>query len=322
MAMMTDSATITLPTEGCRLCPRLCGARREAGERGLCGAGAQVRVARAALHFWEEPPISGGAGSGTIFFAHCPLGCIYCQNRAISHEEVGEVASVQRLAALMLDLQARGALNINCVTPTHYAPTIREAVARAREEGLDLPIIWNTSGYETVEAIRANRGTVDVYLTDFKYADASLGERYSRVRDYPQRALAALEAMVEAVGAPCFDEYRGEGRMVGGVVVRHLLLPGHLDDSKRVVALLHERFGENIRFSLMNQYTPVLATAAAAGDEDAARILGLFPHLGETVPEADYEELLDHADNLGVQDYFWQQGGTCSESFIPEFPVR
>lgn len=281
-----------------------------------------MRVARAALHFWEEPPISGEAGSGTIFFAHCPLGCVYCQNRTISHSEVGERASVDRLAEMMLDLQGQGALNINCVTPTHYAPTIREAVRVARERGMTLPIVWNTSGYETVEAVRANEGTVDVYLTDFKYADAELGERYSHVPDYPERALAALDAMVDAVGAPTFDVYHGEERMTRGVIVRHLLLPGHLDDSKRVVRLLHERYGDRIRLSLMNQYTPVLATAAEAGDAEAARILERHPNLQDAVSEAAYEELLDHADTLGVTDYFWQQGETCRESFIPAFAAE
>lgn len=317
--MTTTSATTTLPTERCSLCPHACGVRRAKGERGVCGAGAEVRVARAALHFWEEPPLSGEAGSGTVFFAHCTLGCVYCQNRAISRAEAGEAVSVARLAEMMLDLQDQGALNINCVTPSHYAPAIRAAVRQARERGLRLPIVWNTSGYETVGAIVDDAGTVDVYLTDFKYAAPELGMRYSHVPDYPQRALAALDAMVEWTGAPAFDEYHGEERMVRGVIVRHLLLPGHLDDSKRVVSLLHERYGEVIRLSLMNQYTPVLATAAAKGDAEAARILERFPNLACTVPEEDYEELLDHADALGVRDYFWQQGGACSESFIPEF---
>lgn len=285
----------------------------------MCGADANVRIARAALHFWEEPPIGGEAGSGTIFFAHCPLGCVYCQNRTISHSEVGEQVGVERLVEMMLDLQQQGALNINCVTPTHYAPTIREGVRAAREQGLGLPIVWNTSGYETVDAVRANEGTVDVYLTDFKYADAEVGKRYSHVPDYPERALAALDAMVEAVGEPAYDEYHGEERMTRGVIVRHLLLPGHLDDSKRVVEMLHERYGERIRLSLMNQYTPVLATAAEAGDAEAVRILEPSPNLRETVSEEDYEALLDHADALGITDYFWQQGGTQLESFIPAF---
>lgn len=323
MTITMQGSTIPLtdlsPYTACVLCPRACRIDRTAGARGACGASAEVRVARAALHFWEEPPISGQAGSGTIFFVHCPLGCAYCQNRTISHSEVGERVSAGQLAEMMVDLQEQGALNINCVTPTHYAPTVREAVMLAREQGLVLPIVWNTSGYETVDAVRANDDIVDVYLTDFKYADADLGRRYSRVGDYPERALEALDAMVEVVGEPVCDVYRSEERMARGVIVRHLLLPGHLEDSKRVVDLLQRRYGNSIRLSLMNQYTPVLASAAEAGDAEAARILERFPNLRCTVAEDEYEELLDYADALGVVEYFWQQGGTQTESFIPAF---
>lgn len=285
----------------------------------MCGAGSDLVVARAALHFWEEPPISGDSGSGTIFFGHCPLHCVYCQNTVIAHGGVGQAVSVDDVARMCLDLQEQGALNINCVTPTHFAPHVREAIRLARAKGLSLPVVWNTSGYELAREIRLNEDTVDVYLTDFKYADPALGARYSYVSDYPARALEALDAMVEAVGPARYDEYRGQERMVRGVIVRHLLMPGGLEDSKRVVSMLHERYGAAIRFSLMNQYTPVLATAAAAGDEHATRVLGRCPELAERVPDWQYEELLDYADDLGVEDYFWQEGGACEESFIPAF---
>ena len=303
----------------CDLCPRGCGANRAAGERGACGADGRLMVSRAALHFWEEPPISGEDGSGTIFFAHCPLGCVYCQNWGIAHGDGGREISVERLAAIMGELEAAGALNINCVTPTHYAPQIRAAVAQAREEGMALPVLWNTSGYETVEAVRANAGTVDAYLTDFKYADGELARRYSHAPDYPEAALAALSAMVEACGRWACDEYRGQERLARGVVVRHLMLPGALENSKAVVRLLHERFGGDIRLSLMNQYTPVLAREAAAGNGRAARALAAMPELAATVPDGEYERLLDFADALGVEDYFWQEGGAAEESFIPAF---
>lgn len=303
----------------CDLCPRGCGANRAAGERGACGADGRLMVSRAALHFWEEPPISGEDGSGTIFFAHCPLGCVYCQNWGIAHGDGGREISVERLAAIMGELEAAGALNINCVTPTHYAPQIRAAVAQAREGGMALPVLWNTSGYETVEAVRANVGFVDAYLTDFKYADGDLARRYSHAPDYPEAALAALEAMVEACGRWACDEYRGQERLVRGVVVRHLMLPGALENSKAVVRLLHERFGGDVRLSLMNQYTPVLAREAAAGNDRAARVLAAMPELAATVPEEEYERLLDFADALGVEDYFWQEGGAAEESFIPAF---
>ena len=303
----------------CRECPRGCGANRAAGERGLCGADERLMVARAALHFWEEPPISGEDGSGTVFFAGCPLRCVYCQNADIALGEHARAITVERLAAIMGELEGAGALNINCVTPTHYGPQIREAAALAREAGMGLPVLWNTGGYETVEAVRANRGLVDAYLTDFKYADAALARRYSRAADYPEVALAALAAMVEEAGEPRYDEYRGQERLVGGVVVRHLMLPGALENSKAVVRLLHERFGNALRLSLMNQYTPVLARSAAGGNARAASVLAMAPELANTVSDAEYEELLDYADALGVQDYFWQEGGAAEESFIPAF---
>lgn len=305
----------------CTLCPRACGVNRAAGERGFCGADDTLVVARAALHHWEEPPISGQAGSGTIFFGNCPLRCVYCQNQVIAAGEAGAAVSVQDVARMCLDLQAQGALNVNMVTPTHYAPHIRAAVAAARKEGLSLPVVWNTSGYETVQAIRENVGTVDVYLADFKYMDPLLAKRYSYAADYPQVALAALEAMVEAVGEPAFDEAAGEARMTRGVVVRHLLLPGALEDSKRVVRTLWERFGTTVMLSLMNQYTPVLAAAAKDGDARTAAQLKRCPELGRRVTEDEYEELLDYADSLGIEDYFWQQGEAAKESFIPAFDL-
>ncbi len=312
---------MALHSSSCNLCPRACGVDRAAGKRGVCGADGRLVVARAALHFWEEPPISGERGSGTIFFAHCPLQCIYCQNSVIATGEAGAEVSVERLAEMCLELEAQGALNVNFVTPTHYAPEARAAVMRAREQGLALPIVWNTSGYETVEAVRENAGVVDVYLTDFKYADPMLAARYSHAPDYPEVARAALDAMVEQVGAPEFDEVDGALRLKRGVVVRHLMLPGALEDSMRIVRLVHERFGDSVVLSLMNQYTPVLVDAASAGDERALAALRRFPELAHQVPDEDYERLLDFADELGVEEYFWQEGGAAEESFIPPFDL-
>lgn len=305
----------------CALCPRSCGVDRASGERGFCGADDRLVVARAALHFWEEPPISGKTGSGAIFFSNCPLHCVYCQNASIATGEAGKAISVSRLAEICLELQVQGALNINLVTPTHYAPQIRAAVAQAREWGLSLPVVWNTSGYETVDAVRANAGLVDVYLTDFKYADPILAERYSRAFDYPEIAVAALDEAVRQVGAPCFDEVDGERRLVRGVIVRHLLLPGALRDSREIVRLVHERYGSAVLLSLMNQYTPVLTDAAAAGRDDAVEVLRRCPELARKVADEDYESLLDYADSLGVEDYFWQQGGAVGDSFIPSFDL-
>lgn len=280
-----------------------------------------MTVARAALHFWEEPVLSGARGSGTVFFGGCPLRCLYCQNAVIAQGEAGKAVSTRDVAAMALDLQAQGALNLNLVTPTHFAPLVRRAVAIARDGGLSLPVVWNTSGYETVSAIRGNRGTVDVYLTDFKYASAKLAQRYSSTPDYREVALAALDAMVEEAGEPAFDEVDGAPRMTGGVIVRHLLLPGALEDSEAVVSLLHERYGSAVLVSLMNQYTPVLADRAASGDASAQAQMSRFPELAQRVSDEDYERLLDFADGLGMEDYFWQDGEAAQESFIPAFDL-
>lgn len=305
----------------CSLCPRACGVRRGVGERGACGADGTARIAWADLHFWEEPPLSGSAGSGAIFFTGCPLQCVYCQNAAIARGGVGRSVDAAQLACIMRGLEARGALNINCVTATQYAPVVVEAVALARAAGLALPVVWNTSGYETVAAVRALARTVDVYLTDFKYASPALAARYSHASDYPKCTLAALDEMAAQVGSCAYDEVDGEPRLVRGVVVRHLLLPGGLEDSKRVVRMLVGRYGDTVKLSLMSQYTPVLATAAAQGDAWARRILDRCPELGNLVPPEEYEELLDYADSIGAGDYFWQEGEPAKESFIPVWDV-
>ena len=297
-------------TSPCDLCPRMCAARRDEGERGACGAGSEVVVARAALHFWEEPPLSGEAGSGAVFFTHCALRCVYCQNADLAAGRAGKVVGVDRLADICLELQAQGALNVNFVTPTHYSPAVRDAVALARARGLALPVVWNTSGYERVETLAGLAGTVDVYLADYKYADARLAGRYSAAPDYPQVALRALEAMAAQVGAPVFAE-AGDGRLVRGVVVRHLVLPGAAEHSKRALAELYSRFGDGVLYSVMNQYTSVIAGPAVRR----------FPELARRVDAGEYEEVLDFADGLGMEDYFWQEGPAALESFIPAWDL-
>ena len=302
----TAASVDTLRTSPCNLCPRLCGARRDEGQRGVCGAGADVVVARAALHFWEEPPLSGEAGSGAVFFAHCPLRCVYCQNAAIAAGKAGTAIGAERLADICLELQGQGALNVNFVTPTHYSTAIMRAVAQARERGLAIPVVWNTSGYERACAVRALADTVDVWLADFKYADPQLAKRYSNAPDYPEVALDAI-AQMASLGALTFDEVGGQPRMTKGVIVRHLVLPGALEQSKRALEMLYSRFGDSVLYSIMNQYTPVMPASA----------LDRFPELGSRVPDAEYDELLDFADALGMQDYFWQEGPAAEESFIP-----
>lgn len=300
-------------SERCMICPRACGANRAAGQIGVCGADNRLMVARAALHFWEEPPVSGESGSGTIFFSHCPLHCAYCQNASIAAGEAGAEITLERLVQMMLELQAQGALNINFVTPTHYTPWIVAAVNAAREEGLTLPIVWNTSGYETVETVRSLADTVDVWLVDFKYAVGETAAAYSRAADYPEVALAAIDEMLSIAGVPEYDEFNGQERMTRGVIVRHLLLPGHVEESALAVKVLHERYGQRVRMSIMNQYTPVISP-----DAPTAR---RYPNLLTRVDDEAYDALLDFADELGVQDYFWQDGPADLESFIPAFDL-
>lgn len=293
--------------ERCELCPRRCGARRLDGARGACGASGELRVARSALHFWEEPPISGTRGSGAIFFAGCPLRCVFCQNHEISHGGLGRRVSVARLAQMMLELQDQGALNINLVTPLHFAPHVREAVSRAREAGLALPIVCNSSGYERPELVRALEGTVDIWLSDFKYASSELAGRLSSVSDYPQVAATALGAMLGGLRAAGGARHAQDGAMRRGIVVRHLVLPGHVDDSLRVLDAVWELCGNEVELSVMNQYTPNAACLREGGA------------LSRALSEEEYELVLDHADELGFERMWWQQGGTVSESFVPAF---
>ena len=303
-ATSTNTMTISIPTK-CELCPRKCGAKRAEGARGFCGADGTLKVARAALHEWEEPPISARAGSGTVFFSNCPLRCVYCQNIDISQGGFGLEITTERLAEIFLELQAQDAANINLVTATQYLPWVLPALEQAREQGLVLPVVWNTSGYETPETIAALAGFVDIYLTDFKYgkAPAAAAIRYSQAPDYFDVASAALDAMCTQVGSPTFDD---DGIMQRGVIVRHLLLPGQLEESKAVMEYLWERLGEAVLYSVMNQYTP-------------PQHFTDFPELNEKTTDEDYHALLDYMDALGMDDYFWQEGGAAQESFIPPF---
>jgi putative pyruvate formate lyase activating enzyme len=313
-----DGESTLLPT-ACELCPRRCHVNRAVGEVGWCGADDSLRVARAALHRWEEPPISGVSGSGTVFFSNCTMRCVYCQNVGIAHGDVGRAVSVERLAQIFCEQQRRGANNLNLVTPTHYAPQIKTALRMARAAGCTLPVVYNTGGYETVEAIHGLLGFVDVYLTDFKYASPELSQRYSSASDYTQVALAALDAMVEQVGAyalggldrgsainPLSADEDPVPLLTRGIIVRHLMLPGQLEDSKAVVRLLHDSFGDAICLSLMNQYTPLPYVAD-------------WPELMCTVLDSEYDELIDYALDLGVSNSFMQEGGAAEESFIPDF---
>ena len=299
--------------EHCELCPRRCGARRLEGKAGVCGATASLRIARSALHFWEEPPISGEAGSGAIFFTGCPLRCVFCQNHEISQEGFGLEVTTERLAQMMCELEAQGALNINLVTPLHYAPHVVQAVDLARSRGMELPIVCNTSGYERPELVAALADVVDVWLTDYKYASSRLAGALSAAPDYPKVAHASLALMLDALRAHGGRQADPDGpdglpgRLRKGIVVRHLVLPGHVDDSCAVLDRVWDLCGNEVDLSVMNQYTP----------NERCRLRG--GSMARGVTDEEYEAVLDHADELGFDRMWWQQGGSVSESFVPAF---
>ena len=290
---------------GCLDCPRKCNKERREGDTasyGYCQVSVRPKVARAALHFWEEPCISGEEGSGTVFFSGCNLRCVYCQNVEIAAGVRGKEISVERLAEIFLELQEKGANNINLVTPSHYYAQIKEALILVKEK-LHIPVISNTSSYESVEVLRDMEGLIDIYLADFKYASRELAAKYSHAADYPQVAAEALKEMLRQTGEPEFDD---RGIMKKGMIVRHLLLPGCKEDSKEVLKFLYDTFGDAVYISIMNQYTPL------------SHVEG-YPELNRKVTEEEYEEIVDYAIELGIENGFVQDGETAEESFIPAF---
>lgn len=287
----------------CKLCPRECGVNRLAGQAGICGADNRLKVARAALHMWEEPCLSGEEGSGTVFFSGCSLGCVYCQNYAISRGQSGKVITTERLTEIFLELADKGANNINLVTGAHYVVPIAEAIRAARQRGMKIPIVYNSSGYEKVESLKLLEGLVDIYLPDFKYMDDILAQRYSNAADYSDIAKAALAEMVRQAGSCEFDE---RGIMQKGVIVRQLLLPTYGEDAKQIIKYVYETYGDNVYFSLMNQYTPL---GAMRNDS----------RLSQVVTAEEYDEVVDYALAVGVENGFIQEGGAAAESFIPQF---
>lgn len=288
----------------CGLCPRDCRVDRTQGERGYCGQTAELYVARAALHQWEEPCLSGTIGSGTVFFTGCPLGCVFCQNLEIAAGNVGKKISVKRLAEIFLELQEQGAHNINLVTATHFVPQIAEALSLAKQNGLQIPIVYNTSSYEYVSTLRLLEGLVDIYLPDLKYRNEEWSLRYSHAADYFFYASKAIAEMVRQVGKPVFSEE--DGLMKRGVIVRHLALPGKEEDSKEVIRYLYETYGEQIYISIMNQFTPMPG-------------LREYPELNRVLTEQEYSRIVDYAIRLGVEQGYIQEGETAKESFIPSF---
>ena len=288
--------------EKCRLCPRYCEVNRSCGEKGYCECGNEMIIARYSLHKWEEPCISGNSGSGTVFFSYCNLRCIYCQNYDISTLHKGRVVSVQEFCDMCLELQEKGANNINLVTGVMYIPLIVKGLRLARKKGLHIPIVYNSSGYESIEGLKLLDGIVDIYLTDLKYYDDKLGVKYSNVSNYFKCASMAIEEMYRQVGINKFDN---NGIMKKGVIIRHLMLPGCINDSKRIIKYLYDVYGDSIYLSIMNQYTPIRKINV----DDLDRI----------ITDSEYDEIVDYAYNIGIRNAFVQEKGTQKESFIPDF---
>lgn len=303
------------------MCPRACGVNRAIGELGVCKAPAELHIGRAALHWWEEPCLVGEQGSGAVFFSYCPLGCVYCQNEDLVAGAGIEVGFEQLKQTLLRLQNEEHAANINLVTPSHYVPTIAEALRQLRKvsaeefsesnvvnggssgDRLVIPVVYNTSSYDSVESLRQLKGLVDIYLADFKYVSPEVARKLSHAANYPEVALVALDEMVAQVG---FWSENAQGLLEKGIIVRHLVLPGHIEESFQVLRVLYERYGNKIRLSIMNQYTPLRGDLVRYG-------------LSGKVSNEEYESVLDYADYLGIEDYFWQEGGAATESFIPTF---
>lgn len=290
-------------TAECRLCPRKCGVKRAEKQTGYCGMTDELYVARAALHMWEEPCISGEEGSGAVFFSGCNLRCVFCQNHEIAAGRAGKKIDINRLAQIFLELQDKRANNINLVTPTHYIPQIIAALKQAKQMGLHLPVVYNSSAYENAADLRRLEGLIDIYLPDFKYVSGEAALKYSNAPDYFQCADAALREMYRQVGAPQFD---ARGMMTRGMIVRHLMLPSLAEDSKRVIQYLYSTYRDNIYISIMNQYTPLSQVQH-------------IPELNRRITQQEYDALIDYALDLGVVNGFIQEEGTAEESFIPAF---
>lgn len=289
--------------ENCLLCPRKCGINRRTGQTGVCGVSSEIKVARAALHYWEEPCISGKRGSGAVFFSGCSLHCVFCQNGEISDGKEGKVISKERLSDIFMELAGKGANNINLVTPGQYIPDIVWAVNDAKSRGMKLPIIYNTSGYENVTELKLLEGIVDVYLPDFKYMDSTLSARYSRAKDYPSVAKQALSEMVRQQPDVVIDD--ATGLIQKGVIVRQLLLPGHVNDAKAVLKYLYDTYHDHVYISMMSQFTPIA--------------LKDYPEINRTVTKREYERLVNYALEIGITNAFIQDGDVAKDSFIPAF---
>ena len=285
----------------CRDCPRHCGADRSV-QRGYCGESEIIRIARAAPHMWEEPPISGTNGSGTVFFSGCSLRCIYCQNHEIAVSHMGYAVTPEDLLRIFFDLERQGVHNINLVTASHFTAHLVPVLRKARADGLRIPFVWNSSGYELTDTLRMLDGLIDIYLPDFKYLNPETAAEYSNAPDYPDIAKTALAEMVRQCGTPQIET----GLMTRGVQVRHLVLPGHAQESRQVLWYLYQTYGNSIGYSIMNQYTPMPQMKD-------------HPLLSRRVTEQEYANVVRYAEQIGIENAFTQEGEAACESFIPEF---
>lgn len=276
------------------------------GKRGICRAGINPKVALASIHKWEEPCISGTRGSGTIFFSHCNLKCVFCQNYKISQEDFGKEISIEALADLFIKQQGKGVHNINLVSPTQYLVQVKQALIIAKQRGLNIPVIYNTNGYESAEQIKGLNGLVDVYLPDFKYAENDLAKRYSDIGNYFEYASEAIIEMYNQVGAPKFDK---EDIIWKGLIIRHLILPGHLENSKKVLQWIASNLPKDIYVSLMGQYTPIYK----ASD---------YPKLSRKLFEREYDKIIDYFFKIGLENGFAQEISSAKEAYTPKFNVE
>lgn len=289
----------------CNVCPRKCGINRYE-ELGYCKSGAEIKAARAFLHMWEEPCISGEKGSGTVFFTGCNLGCAFCQNYKISQEGHGGEITIGRLSDIFLELQGKGAHNINLVTPTHYIPQVREALICAKSRELNIPIVYNSSGYENVDALKTLEGLIDIYLPDIKYFNDKLSIKYSKAPRYFEYASSAVEEMFRQVGSPVFDE---KGMMVKGLMIRHLMLPGQLFDSKKIVDWVLNNLPKEVYLNLMCQYTPLNKSSQ-------------YPEMNKKLNRKHYEALVDYAESNGLENGFIQDFDSATDEYVPRFDLE
>ncbi|MBQ7284310.1 MAG: radical SAM protein [Oscillospiraceae bacterium] len=289
----------------CNLCPRNCNTDRDE-KTGYCKVTNKIKISRAARHFWEEPCISAENGSGTVFFSGCNMGCVFCQNQDISHGAFGKEITLERLAQIFIELQQQNAHNINLVTPTHFVPQIVDAVKLARKNGLKIPVVYNTGSYEKAQNIAKLKGAVDVFLPDFKYMSSDIAQKYSFCADYPTVAKAAIAEMVKQTGPCIFDD---DGVIQKGVIVRVLVLPNHTDEAKQIIEYLYNTYGDDIFISIMSQYTPCTN-------------LEKYPEINRKLTQQEYDDVVDFAVELGLENGFVQEGEAASESFIPPFDLQ